>query len=41
MSGATSLSVSLLKANGYKTLVIDHKTIDRSMKAISRYWINI
>jgi len=36
MSGATSLAVSLLQANGYKTLVIDHKTIDRSMKAISR-----
>jgi len=36
MSGATSLAVSLLQANGYTTLVIDHKTISSSMKAISR-----
>jgi len=36
MTGSTSLQVKLAKANGYLPLVIDHTTIDATMKTVSR-----
>jgi len=36
MTGSTSLACRLLQANGFVTLVVDSRTLDSSMKAISR-----
>ena len=36
MTGSTSLACRLLQANGFVTLVVDSRTLDSSMKTISR-----
>jgi hypothetical protein len=36
LTGVTSLNVRIAEAMGFRTLVLDHRTIDTSMKTISR-----
>ena len=36
MTGTTNLNVRLAEAKGYRALVLDYRTIDASMKTISR-----